>query len=119
MAFTKQELEHSKMMVYFTLFDQEKRVEQITRARSQHYLENKYLGQFGVPLTTILAGQKLEGLVRVDRPVVLQSHKVIADEFIPMDAEQYRRDEEPREEEQVPTYLNVTISLEPFIQIEA
>ena len=33
-AFTKEELERSTMMVYFTLFDQEKQVEQITRARS-------------------------------------------------------------------------------------
>lgn len=98
-AFTKQELERSKMMVYFTLFDQEKQVEQITRARTQQYLENKYLGQFAVPLTTILAGQKLEGLVRVDRPVVLQSHRVIADEFMPVDAEQPRPGDEPREEE--------------------
>jgi hypothetical protein len=117
-AFTKEELERSKMMVYFTLFDQEKQIEQITRARSQHYLENKYLGQFGVPLTTILAGQKLEGLVRVERPIVLQSHKVIADEFVPMEAEQHRQGHEPRDEEQIPTYLNVTMSLEPFIQIE-
>lgn len=66
----------------------------------------------------MLAGQKLEGLIRVDRPVVLQSHKVIADEFIPMDAEQYKKEQEPRDEEQIPTYLNVTMSLEPFIQIE-
>lgn len=117
-GFTKQELERSTTMVCFTLFDQEKQVEQITRARSQHYLEHKYLGRFVVPLTTVLAGQKLEGLVRVDRPVVLQSHKVIADEFIPMDVEQYRRDQGPRDEEQIPTYLNVTMSLEPFIQIE-
>ena len=71
-----------------------------------------------MPLTTVLAGQKLEGLIRVDRPVVLQSHKVIADEFIPMDAEQYKKEQEPRDEEQIPTYLNVTMSLEPFIQIE-
>lgn len=116
--FTRKELERSPTMVYFTLFDQEQQVEQITRARSQHYVEQKYLGQFGVPLTTVLAGQKLEGLVRVDRPVVLQSHKVVADEFIPMDREQYRKDQEPRDEEQIPTYLNVTISVEPFIQIE-
>lgn len=56
--------------------------------------------------------------MRVDRPVVLQSHKVIADEFIPMDAEQYKKGQEQRDEEQIPTYLNVTMSLEPFIQIE-
>ena len=121
--FTKQELEQSKMLVYFTLFDQEQQVEQITKARSQHYVENKYLGQFCVPLTTILAAQKLEGQVRVDRPLVLQNYRVVKDEiiFMPLiggaESKEYK-EQQMRDEEQIPTYLNVTMSLEPFIQID-
>jgi len=59
--FTKEELEQSKMMLHFTLFDQEKKIDQITKMRQMRYIENRYLGSFKVPLTTILSGSKFEG----------------------------------------------------------
>lgn len=116
-AFTKTELEQSKYMIYFTLFDQELRVVPITKAKEERYQENKYLGQFAVPLTTVLRGQRLEGQVRVNRPLVLQNYRVVQEELIFMDSAAYK-DEQQRAEEQTPTYLNVTISLEPLISID-
>lgn len=69
--FTKSELEQSKAMLYFTLFDQETIIEQISKAKQERYVENKYLGSFKVPFTTLLSGNKFEGLVRLNRPLVL------------------------------------------------
>ena len=76
-AFTKNELEQSKVIVYFTLFDQEVKVDQITHLRQMRYIQNRYLGSFKVPLTTILSGTKFEGLIRINRPLVLQDYNVI------------------------------------------
>ena len=63
--FTKEELEQSKMVIYFTLFDSEVFVDPITKLREMRYTPNRYLGSFQVPLTTILTGSKFEGLVRL------------------------------------------------------
>lgn len=38
LAFAKHELEQSKLMVYFTLFDQEVKVDQITHLRQMRYI---------------------------------------------------------------------------------
>jgi hypothetical protein len=70
-AFTKHELAQSKMMLHFTLFDQEIKVDQITKMTKQISKQNKFLGTFKVPLTTILSSSKFEGKVRLDRPLVI------------------------------------------------
>lgn len=58
-------------MIYFTLFDQEIHVDQITKNRQMRYIENRYLGGFAVSLQTVLSGSKFEGMVRLNRPLVL------------------------------------------------
>lgn len=69
--FSQSELEQNRMMIYITLFDKETVEEPISKNKSIRYEENKYLGQIKIPLTTILSGSKFEGLVRLQRPLVL------------------------------------------------
>lgn len=116
MAFTKTELEQSPIVIYFTLFDQLTQVEQITKARSMTYRENRYLGYFSVPLTSILKGSKFEGQIKLERPLVLQGYRVMGDDIVFLE-KQGLADHEKRNEEQIPTYVNVTISLEPLISL--
>lgn len=115
-SFTQGELEQNRMMIYITLFDKETVEDWISKNRVVRYEENKYLGQIKIPLTTILSGSKFEGLVRVQRPLVLQNYHVVKDDLSFMDRAEFERSQ-ARCEEQVPTYLNVTISLDPFINI--
>lgn len=58
-------------MIYFTLFDQFTYTETITAVKSVTTKEKRYLGSFSVPLTTILADNKFEGQIRLNRPLVL------------------------------------------------
>jgi hypothetical protein len=73
-AFTQKELENSNQVLYVTMFDQEVREEQITKMRKMSYTENKYLGSFQIPLTTILQNPKLDGQIRLNRPLVIQNY---------------------------------------------
>ena len=84
--------------------------------RRQTYYENKYLGQIQVPLTTVLSSSKFDGQIRIDRPLVLQGYKVIKDDITFMETASYQ-EQDKRNEEQVPTYLNISIGLEPLIQL--
>jgi hypothetical protein len=81
------------------------------------YLQNRYLGSFKIPLTTILSGTKFEGLIRIDRPLVLQDYHVVQDELI-FKGEKDLIEQQARNEEQIPTYINLSVSLEPLIQIQ-
>jgi len=112
--FTNAELEDSPYMIYFTLFDQMTHYDTITKMRQQRYYENKYLGQLQVPLTTVLQSSKFDGQIRIERPLVLQGYKVIKDDITFMDNEKLKESDK-RFEEQIPTYLNVSIGLEPLI----
>ncbi len=81
------------------------------------YIENRYLGGFAVSLQTVLSGSKFEGMVRLNRPLVLQNYKVIQDDVIFFEKHGDLEDCYTRPEEQIPTYLNVTISMEPLITL--
>jgi len=83
--FTQGELEQNRMMIYITLFDREAIEERISKNRVLRYEENKYLGQIKIPLTTILSGSKFEGLVRIQRPLVLQNYHVVKEDLSFMD----------------------------------
>ena len=115
-AFTQEELQTWPYVLYFTLYDRETRVVKETRVKSIHYDENRYLGSFSIPLTTILSGNKFEGSVRVNRPLVLQNYRVFSDQAILMEAADIDR-HAVRAEEQIPTYLYVSINLEPLMTI--
>lgn len=116
MSFKKTELEQSPILIYFTLFDQLIQSEQITKMRTMTYRENRYLGCFCVPLTTILKGSKFEGQVKIERPLVIQGYRVMEDDIVFMQKKGLE-EHEKRNEEQIPTYLNLTISLEPLITL--
>jgi len=75
--FSKTELEASKVMVHFTLFDQEVKVETVTKMKEIRYMQNRYLGSFKLPLTTIMTDMKFEGLIKINRPIVLQDYVVV------------------------------------------
>jgi len=74
LLFTQRELEESDITLYFTLFDQEKRTEKISRMREITYYENRFLGSFSIPLTTVLSTSKFEGNIKVNRPIVLPNY---------------------------------------------
>jgi hypothetical protein len=115
--FTRTELEQNRMMIYITLFDKVIHHEdQKSKNRFGGYEENKYLGQLQIPLMTILGGSKFEGLVRIQRPLVLQNYHVVKDDLSFMEKAGFEASQKGCEE-QVPTYLNLTISLDPFINI--
>lgn len=84
--------------------------------RTMTYRENRYLGYFCVPLTTILKGSKFEGQVKIERPLVIQGYRVMEDDIVFMQKKGLE-DHEKRNEEQIPTYLNLTITLEPLITL--
>ncbi len=86
------------MIIYITLFDKETIEERISKNRVIRYEENKYLGQIKIPLTTILSGSKFEGLVRIQRPLVLQNYHVVKDDLSFMNKEDFERSQKRCEE---------------------
>lgn len=63
-AFTKDELADSKIMITITLFDEHTITEHFGN-RTTTYHENIYLGQIDIPLTSLLTQTKLEGYIQV------------------------------------------------------
>lgn len=61
MHFSKEELQQSKLVVYFTLFDQLMKEDKISKLKKIVQKENRYLGSFKIPLTSILTNNKFEG----------------------------------------------------------
>ena len=53
------------------------------------YKESIYLGQYSIPLTTILNGSKNEGNLRINRPLVVQNYRVVQDEIIFMEKSKF------------------------------
>ena len=80
------------------------------------YVQNRFLGTFKIPLTTILSGTKFEGIIRLNRPLVLQDYHVVQDDLIFMDEDAFT-EQQLRNEEQIPTYINLSITLEPLISV--
>ena len=75
----------------------------------------------------MLAASKFDGQLRVDRPLVLQGYKVIKDDIAFISSSSTDKNkasskqggpaERERTEEQIPTYLNISIGLEPLIRL--
>jgi len=63
-----------------------------------------------------LSGTKFEGLVRLNRPLVLQNYHVVKDELIFMQQAEFEA-QQARNEEQIPTYINLAITIEPLISV--
>jgi len=75
------------------------------------------LGSVQIPLLTLLTNAgKTDFNFKLDRPIVLPNYRVLDQEIYYMSKEdlvKYRA----MEHEQVPTYLNISISLEPNIEL--
>ena len=104
-------------MIYITLFDQIKRTERITANHEHTYYENVYLGEVAIPITSILTGSKLEGILQVKRPLVLQNYHVVNDELLIHMDQSDIAEQQKRNDEEKPTYITVNIFLEPLINL--
>ena len=70
-----------------------------------------------MPLQTVLCNpDKIDFNFRLERPLALPAYRVLDDEIYFMDEKQLE-EEKLRENEQISTYLNVSISLDPFIEL--
>lgn len=76
-AFTKQELEQSKLVIYFTLFDQLIKEDPLGKFKKIVQRENRFLGSQKIPLQSILQNSKFEGHIKLNRPLVLQDYVVV------------------------------------------
>ena len=79
--------------------------------------EHRFLGSVQIPLLTLLTSSgKTDFNFRLERPVCLPSYRVLKEEIYFMkadDLEKHRR----MENEQPPTYLNLSISIEPNLEL--
>ena len=59
----------------------------------------------------------MEGLIRVNRPLALQGYEVLTQGMFGFDMEKHKKERIEKDVEQIPTYLNVTVSTDPFIEL--
>ena len=116
-GFTQEELMSSKTMIIATLFD--KQTYQSLREGERVILEeHRYLGSISIPLITLLLnGGKTDFNFRLERPVCLPNYRVLDDEIYFMKADQLEK-QRKMENEQPPTYLNLSITIEPNIELQ-
>lgn len=75
------------------------------------------MGSVCVPLSTVLCNtEKLDYNFKLHRPVALPAYRVLDDEIYFMTKDKLE-EERLRENEQLSTYLNVSISLDPVIEL--
>ncbi len=81
--------------------------------------ENRFLGGVKIPIQALLTNNgKMDFNFKIDRPLALPSYRVIGSEiyFAAQDPNNIK-DEVLRKNEQLPTYLNMSISLDPPISL--
>ena len=79
--------------------------------------ENRFLGNFTIPLSTILMNHdKMDFNFKLNRPVIIPAYRLLDDEIYFMN-EKKLSDEKLRENEQISTYLNLSITLDPSIEL--
>jgi len=79
--------------------------------------EHRFLGSVTIPLLTLLTNSgKTDFNFRLDRPCCLPNYRVLDDEIYFMNAESLAK-QRKMENEQPPTYLNLSITLEPNIEL--
>lgn len=78
-------------------------------------VENKFLGSFSVPLLSILQNSpKLEGHIRVDRPMNLQGYGMLPSGMLTSNI--FKGDIDTN---MLPTYVSVSINLDPLLDLPA
>jgi coiled-coil and C2 domain-containing protein 2A len=80
--------------------------------------EHRFIGSMQVPLKTVLQNPgKMEFNFKLNRPLVLPSYNVVPSEVYFMSSEADIDDQKLRENEQIPTYINLSISLDPPLEL--
>ena len=80
--------------------------------------ENRFLGSLEIPLSTVLNNyEKTDFNFKLNRPLILPAYRVVDDELNLMQNNSKLVDEVLRENEQIATYLNLSISLDPAIEL--
>lgn len=70
-----------------------------------------------MPLLTVLCNpNKLDTQFKLQRPLALSSYRVLSDEIFFMGKEELEK-QKTQPNEQIPTYLNVSITLDPAIHL--
>lgn len=114
--FTEEELVGGDDMLYFSIYDKyesEKRV--ILSNKHEITIENKFLGSFSVPLLSILQNSpKMEGHIRVDRPMNLQGYGMLPSGMLSSNI--FKGDIDT---DLLPTYVSVAINLDPILELPA
>ena len=114
--FTHKELSSSKTVIIASLFDKQVYASQREGARVL-LEEHRFLGAVTIPLLTLLTNPgKTDFNFRLERPVCLPSYRVLNEEIYFMRAEELEKHRK-MENEQPPTYLNLSISIEPNLEL--
>jgi coiled-coil and C2 domain-containing protein 2A len=109
-------LEKSGTRILVSLFDKE-----IYRHQEEGKIilqeENRFLGSFEIPLLTLLTSTgKIEFNFKINRPFCLPSYRVLAEQFFIISHNDFLlQDEQLRKNEQIPTYINMSVTLDPPI----
>ena len=116
--FTKEELENSNTMIYISIFDREVYHDDSDYSSDIKFkVEEKFLGSFQIPLTSILANPpKMEGMFKVNRPLTLFDYVVLNENILIME-DKDRVSQTPKTNEELPSYVSLSISLDPVLEI--
>ena len=75
------------------------------------------MGSVSIPLVTLLANKgKTDFNFKLNRPICLPNYRVLNDEIYFMSAKQLE-EQRKMENEQPPTYINLSINLEPNLEL--
>ena len=82
--------------------------------------EHRFIGSMTMPLKTVLMNPgKMEFNFKMERPIALPSYNVLTEEVYFVEREGDLEDQKLRENEQVPTYINLSISLDPPLDLHS
>ena len=114
--FTLEELSSSQTMIIVSLFDR-----QLYTTKRDHDTitqeEERFLGSITIPLQSILTNPgKCDFNFRLNRPLLLPYYRVTENDIYFMSERELERQEE-MENEQPASYLNLSVSLDPPIEL--
>ena len=91
--FTEEEIIQKNVTLYFSVFDQCTTTRKVAYTNKyETIVENKYLGSFSIGLVSILQNSpKMEGLIRLDRPLDLQGYDVLTQGMFGFNLEEHNK----------------------------
>ncbi len=118
---TEKEIINQNTTLYFSVFDQCTTTKKVAYTNKyETIVENKFLGSISVGLVSVLQNSpKMEGLIRLDRPLDLQGYDLLTQGMFGFNLDEHKKQRETQDSSQIPTYLNLTVSTEPQIALEA